>query len=825
MLQRTRLDKDWWLAPATSKHAPEKLRIQGLEWLTAQVPGQVHLDLIRHGVIAHPHERLYELGARWVDELDWKYRTRFEFSPNPELPTRILRFQGLDTVCSIELNGDTIAEHDNMFVPLEIDVTKRLRTGENQLELLFKCAAEVGRQRRARYFADQGLDLNTVWFEERAFLRKAQYMFGWDWGPRLVSTGIWQPVELLEHAGRIRRVQVAQRFRADGSVELRFQSQVEGAGASFHFVEGFEAPVTDREPLILREPKRWWPAGFGDQHLYGVESLLIPIGTRPESLKHQSVIDRHSFRIGIRSVRLLQEEDRFGQSFEFEINGRRIWVMGANWIPDSSFLAEISSDRLRNQLLRARDLKMNMLRVWGGGVYESEDFYDACDQLGILIWQDFPYACSYTPDDARSQAVAREEARDAIERLHHHPSLVLWCGNNENQTMFESKWGNAKLHPPRFHGEAIFERVLPELLQELDPERPYLPSSPCGGSPANSGGIGDQHCWEVWHGRGDYLHYRDSTARFCSEFGFASAPGPAAWARIASHVDHPLALPALDPHARFHDKTEKGIATFVRMVEEHYPSADSIEEWLYTSQLNQRDALRFGIEHFRRSEFCRGTLIWQLNDCWPAQSWAVIDSENHYKAAAYELRRLYAPLLLSIQRTGAFAELWAVFDNSTEAIRGDALLEARSLTDGALLGRFTAADVQLAPGDRRPLLQVELAGLDPQSTLLVARFSEATALTLLTEPKQVRLREPRLRIRSIPEGLQLETDAPIVDLFVWDDAGQFQPQDNFVTLPEPGTLVLRGQGQPRSISARSLWGRHPTVSQTELTRSNEPRRK
>jgi beta-mannosidase len=568
------------------------------------------------------------------------------------------------------------------------------------------------------------------------------------------------------------------------------------------------SPLRDGQVLRLEHPELWWPAGLGAQHLYTVESVLVPPGSRPEP-RASGALDRRAQRIGLRTLRLVRAEDRFGQSFELEVNSRRIWAVGANWIPDSSFPSAVTRERVFAQLERARDMNMNMLRVWGGGLYESDDFYDAADVLGILVWQDFPYACSYYPDGESAQAIARHEAASAVRRLRNRASLALWCGNNENLTMFESKWGEPGKHPPRCYGERIYEQVLPALLAELDPERPYIPTSPWGGTSSNSGGVGDQHYWDVWHGRGDWKFYQDSGARFASEFGFAAAPGHAAFRRIAGvpGAGDALRLPVRDRAARWHDKTAKGYDTFIGYVELHYPPSENVEEWSYRSQLNQRDALRFGIEHYRRSEFCKGALIWQLNDCWPGQSWAVIDGELEYKAAAYELRRLYAPALVSLELDGVEARVWAVLDNTHEPVVDRVAIEARSSLDGRSL-RAEEARVTLAPGTRALVLSFSLAGLEPETTLLSASFAGTSTCRLLCEPKQLRLSAPRLSAARAANGVVLESDVPVVDLFLWDPESGARFDPNFVTLPAGGKIFVHTTVAVQRLEARSLRGRH-----------------
>jgi beta-mannosidase len=374
--------------------------------------------------------------------------------------------------------------------------------------------------------------------------------------------------------------------------------------------------------------------------------------------------------------------------------------------------------------------------------------------------------------------------------------------------MFEEHWEGPTRHPERYYGERIYDGVLPEVLSDLDPSRPYIPTSPWGGERANGGGVGDQHYWDVWHGRGDWKHYDDSTARFASEFGFAAAPGLASLRRFSPETAEFLALPVRDHRARWHDKTLKGYETFLGYVELHYPASKTLEEWSYYSQLNQRDALRHGIEHFRRGSTCKGTLIWQLNDCWPVQSWAVLDFDAEYKAAAYEIRRLYAPALASLVLSGGRARVVAVLDNARESFRGEVMLEVHSLLDGKSAGRF-AAEVELQPGERKQVLDIDTSGFTPNETILTLSFAGAQTFRLLGEPKDARLTTPRIVASAVPGGIAVETDVPVVDLFLWDREDSLVLSDNFVTLPTGGRTVLRASGKPGSLAARSLAGAHP----------------
>ncbi len=808
-LKTTSLDGRWEFVAASWPPPPEPLAYSRMEWLEANVPGHVHRDLHASRIIPDPLTEKHELGCQWIDDEDWIYRRSFDFEPDQTKPTRLLRFEGLDTVCKIFLDGQLIAEHDNMFMPLEVDVSQRLTAGSHELRVEFESAARVGRARRDAYFLAQQIPAHTVRFAERAFVRKAQFMFGWDWGPRLASVGIWRPVQLLEYAARLCDVHLTQRHDADGAVRISFESSIDHPGTSgdptlevLHFVQGFERPLSDGEELRIAEPRLWWPAKMGEQCLYEVVSLLVPAGTSPERAR-DAALHQRKMRVGLRRIELRQERDAHGQSFQFVVNGRELWAVGANWIPDHSFVSAVDRTRLRLQLERAVELNMNMLRIWGGGLYETDEFYELCDELGLLVWQDFPFACSYYPDDTGMQQLVAAEAASNVRRLRNHPSLALWCGNNENHEMFDSGWEGRENNPSRFYGERLYHETLPQVVDALDAARPYVASSPLGGDRPNAGGTGDQHYWDVWHGRGDWVHYQDSTARFSSEFGFASSPGPHTWAMMLPDA---LRAPVRHDVARWHDKTLKGYETFLGYAALHYPTAETIEEWIYTSQMNQRDALRFGIEHYRRSEFCKGSLVWQLNDCWPAQSWAVIDFGGDYKAAAYELRRLYASALVSLVVKDGQARVWAIYDNAEQPKETDVTLEVFDLRDGSSLATFRKP-VKLERDCRKLVIDQDVSRFPATRTLVCARFAGSETYRLLAESKDCVFSQVQLSARRVDGGIEIDADGPLVDLLLFDPSGQTRLLDNVVTLPQGGRRKLRCKGAvPKRLIGRSLAG-------------------
>ncbi len=620
----------------------------GLNWLPAKVPGCVHLDLLCNGVISDPFTSFHEHGCQWVDIADWVYRTSFVYESDESDGLyglrKVLRFEGLDTIATIYLNGDEIGHSENMFIPLEIDVSESILGGKNELEIRFCSAVRVGMERRAACFERERLNPETTFFDERAFVRKAQYMSGWDWGPRLVSCGIWRPVRLIEFESRIRSYSVHHKRLDDGRFRVWSETGIEGEVPFLTTWDGkeFEGDFD----LIVENPELWWPNGLGEPHLYEITARI----------EGQDSIQK---KVGLRTIELKQEDDQWGRSFEFVVNGKPIFAIGGNWIPNDSFPSRINPNQVAKQVHDCAEYGMNMIRVWGGGLYESEEFYDACDEHGILVWQDFPFACSYYPDSKEFLDEIEREARFQIERLRDRTCLALWCGNNEIQTMWEGKWGKPEHQPDRWYGETIFKELFPKLIKELDPIRSYISTSPTGSDRAerpncNSDNFGDQHFWEVWHGKGDWVHYRDSGARFCSEFGFASSCSMECWETVFQPDES--TSPA-HPVVRSHDKTNKPWEIFRGLVELHYPRPNSLDEWVETSQLNQRDAMREAFEHFRISRKCAGALVWQINDCWPAQSWSLQDYARIWKPAGLEMKRLCHPILVALRVYSGFVEV------------------------------------------------------------------------------------------------------------------------------------------------------------------------
>ncbi|NPV66669.1 MAG: glycoside hydrolase family 2 protein [Anaerolineae bacterium] len=651
-------------------------------WVDVPVPGDVHRALLAAGWIQDPFYDRNEDSVRWMEEKEWWYRLRFngpEAPPAPGERDRLI-FHGMDTFATVYLNGEPLGSHRNMFRPAAFDVSGVLRYGApNTLAVRFDpplaCVPDVS--------SVEPWGPN----QERIFMRKAQFGFGWDWGPRLPTIGLWRPVELRrERAATLRgvhfhtlhltpardkaivavRVEV-DRFAAEGSLGAAIRLTTPDGGATARYPLNIAADEATAH-LTIKAPTLWWTHDLGDPALYTLEVDL---------LAGDAVVDTWRGRVGVRTVALDQSVDtaepgtRF---FRFVLNGVPIFAKGANWIPADSFVGAIPAERYEMLLTAAREAHMNMLRVWGGGIYEHDVFYDLCDALGILIWQDFMFSCAPYPEDLPDfTAEVEAEAEYQVRRLRSHPCLALWCGNNENQWLHDMR--NFATPGVPVPGALFYHDLLPRIVAALDGVTPYWPGSPYGGNDFNSQEDGDRHNWNAWHGNYDrrfgelprqdtspesvsYRRYAEDRGRFISEFGLHAAPVLETLRRVIPEDQLYHHSPSMDHHNKDNPKN-KGDNLMVSVTS--LPA--TLEEYIDFSMIAQAEGLKFAIEHFRRRKpHCAGTLVWQLNDCWPVLSWSVLDYYGFGKAGYYAVRRAYAPVLASFRESADGLELWITND-------------------------------------------------------------------------------------------------------------------------------------------------------------------
>lgn len=659
----------------------------------------------------------------WIFETNWKYELDFEVPPNIMEYNKIyLRFNGLDTISKVFLNNHLIGKTNNMFKVYEFEIKSLLTASKNKLCVKFKSPTKKAKELKYKY--KDNLNTGYPAIPGVPFLRKAQYSFGWDWGPQLPDIGIWRSVELIGVDNiRIKGISHYETFVYDKDpliiedpreipflrvefVDLRILVDLETINISnfqltFQKTLGIkiqlklidpEGNVRSMERLIdsneqemcfeLKNPILWWTHDLGDSKLY---RLLVSL------FDGKNLIDSIEYKIGIRDLKLVRKPDKWGETFFFLLNGVPLFAKGANWIPIDSFISRGRKLGIYKKLIiDAREANMNFLRVWGGGIYEDDFFYDCCDELGILVWQDFPFACSLYPSNGKFLQNVKQEAIQNIKRIRHHASLALWCGNNEIEQLWVellvwcqilapedvSDYLEGKLNPVKqlkvsiyeTNYRKLFEDLLPNLIFRIDKDRQYWPSSPSNGrsdftrkEDSNSQNQGDSHFWDVWHGGAPFSAYREFFSRFMSEFGFESFPS----IKTVKYFCPAEQFNSNSPVMEHHQKNQAGNSKLIEYAKKRFNVSDLFESQIILSQLAQAEAIQYGVDHWRqmRNDFrCMGALYWQLNDCWPVASWSSIDYYGRWKALHYHAKRFYEPIYPSVRENDEKVEFWVSND-------------------------------------------------------------------------------------------------------------------------------------------------------------------
>ena len=624
-------------------------RLGGKEKGTARVPSDIYRDLLDNDQIPDPYYRDNELELKWIGENGWVYSRDFSidktFLENDQV---ILKCHGLDTLATITLNGDVLATTDNMYRTWEWNVKEMLKAGKNTISICFDSAMKYCREK------GQERKLPAWPAYDRNWIRKEQCNFDWDWGPYAVTCGIWRDIELISFdEARLEDVHILQ-AHAKNSVGLTVNLGVDKIGnnscsaavtVSLNDTVVGQADTTFRGrkgsvEITIGNPKLWWPNNLGTQPLYEVEVRLFS--------KSGVWMDCCTKRIGLRTLELDRHEDEWGESFQFVVNGHPFFAKGANWIPADAIQSRMTEKEYRMLIQASAEANMNMLRVWGGGIYEEDIFYNLCDELGICVWQDFMFACATYPTfDKDYMATVKAELKDNIKRLRHHPSIALWCGNNEmEQGLVRDTWTKHAMSW-KDYGK-LFDKLMPQLTGKLDPQRDYWPGSPH--SPKgdrqdfNNPTCGDAHLWDVWHGKKPFEWYRTCEHRFNSEFGFQSFPVPKTVYGYTEEADRNVTSWVMEHHQR----SGIGNTTIMQYMLDWFRLPYGFENTLWASQILQGMAIKYACEHWRRSmPRGMGTLYWQLNDCWPVASWASIDYHGRWKALHYLAKDFFAPLLIN----------------------------------------------------------------------------------------------------------------------------------------------------------------------------------
>ena len=807
------------------------MKIRGTdESVPAAVPGSVYTDLLNAGRMEDPYYRANEEQALELMKNDFVYSGSFDVDKEAAdaADEVLLRFNGLDTIADIELNGKPLGSANNMHRIWEYSVKELLRPEGNALRIVFHSPV--------RYIAEQYREDPAILGTEDAMrgfpkIRKGHYMFGWDWGPRLPDAGIWKDVEVLAvNRCRFAGVYVRQVFSEDLSsvtlkTECRFRTGEEETSelpSGMKILATVTAPdgtvlydrVSDLSGIRIEHPMFWWPNGLGGQPLY---SVTVEI-TDPDG----QVCDTWSRRIGLRKMEMSTRKDEYGSEFAHVVNNVKFFAMGADYIPEDNILSRTSAARTRKLLEQCVAAHFNCIRVWGGGLYPGDDFYDICDELGLVVWQDFMFACAHYRLTREFEENILAELRDNIRRLRHHASLGLWCGNNEME-MFakQGTWGATD--EIRRDYLKMYEDLFPKLAAAEDPDRFYWPASPsCGGGfdDPNAPDRGDVHYWDVWHGSKPFTEYRKFYFRYLSEFGFQSFPSIRTVEQFTLPEDRNVFSYVMEKHQRNAAANGK----IMNYMEQTFLYPTSLDTLIYASQLLQAEAIRYGVEHFRRNRGrCMGTVYWQLNDCWPVASWSSIDYYGRWKALHYYARRFFAPVMISCEEEGLLTQSMNVNEEPFDvrkSIRLNVTNETLSPVNGRVSWQLRRPDGSVIREDSTEIRvgALSAAWLDKvelddaalyenyvsyQPCVEGTTVSEGTVL--FCAPKHFRFRDPELKVRREGDEIVVSAACYAKSIEIRNENDDLILSDNFFDLNGGEKRVKIISGEPAGLQVRSVY--------------------
>ncbi|MFL9833248.1 beta-mannosidase [Chryseobacterium terrae] len=786
------------------------------KWLTATVPGTVHLDLMNHKLIPDPYKDENEKKVQWVENEDWDYQTVFKISAKElENQNADLVFHGLDTFSEIYLNGKLLKKTDNMFRTWKIPVKNDLKIGNNILQIKFKSSVNIGKDLAKKVPF-------TTPESPRSFVRKAQYQFGWDWGPRLVTAGIWKDVKLnfWNHA-KLENVKIEQKKLSKETANLSFHVEVyaekEGiynlsVNNTFKDFNLKKGRNLIEIPFDIKNPKLWQPNGFGTAYSYQFAVSVFS----GNILLDQKLVDT-----GIHTVELVQEKDEKGKSFYFKVNGNPMYAKGTNWIPSDSFTPRITKEKYRKLIKDCKDANMNMIRVWGGGIYEDDEFYKACDENGILVWQDFMFAGSFYPSDEDFLNNVKEEVKDQVYRLQNHPSIALWCGNNEIDEAIVN-WGYQKQFKYSKDDslqvwkdyKKVFHEVIPNAINEFATKDKsiYWESSPSiGWGHKESLTEGDSHYWGVWWGEFPFEIYNEKVPRFASEYGFQGMPS---LGTVKSMFSGNPDLSLENPTIKAHEKNARGFEIIQKYMERDYAVPKDFVKYNYVSQLLQARGMQIAIEAHRRAKpYNMGTLYWQLNDCWPVISWSSIDYLGNWKALQYQIKRSFEnQMILTEEKDGVlnfygindelekFEDVTIEFDISK--FDGESLAAAVSTPDGKVLDnnilKFDALEINsLIEGSNKNEIYLNVIIRDNKDNIIAEKNH------FFVKPKDLKLTKPNIKIKKISATeIEISTDVLAKDVYLMGDT---HFSDNFFDLLPKTSRKIKLSKPLKNIELMTLW--------------------
>ena len=803
--------------------------VRKLDWVPAQVPGDIYAAFFMAGKMLDPFFEDNEYQAKALMEEDYEYRTVFTYerAKFENCQEIILRFEGIDTIADIYLNGCCLGKADNMHRVWEFPVRELLENGENVLRVIIRSPLKFMAEAFQKY-KNRGND-DTI--EGFMHLRKAHYMSGWDWGACLPDGGIFRPVTLMGvESARLDSVYIRQ-VHENGRVLLIPEVDVETVddeeNETENDTESLEYVVTVTSPdgtkntwkdcpdeIEVDHPQLWWPNGLGEQPLYEIKVDLISGG---------KIVDTWCRKIGLRTLTMHIEKDKWGESFAHEINGHQVFAMGADYIPEDNLLQRTSRERTRELLLQCKRANFNTVRVWGGGYYPEDWFFDLCDELGLMVWQDFMFACSVYELTPEFEANIRQEFIDNIKRLRHHASLALWCGNNEME-MFV-KEGTWVTKPTEVRDYLLmYERIIPEVLREYDPDTFYWPASPSSGGSfddPNDPNRGDVHYWEVWHGNKPFAEYRKYFFRYASEFGFQSFPSVKT---LETVTDDPRELNPFSYVMEKHQRNYGGNGKIAKYMQAAYRYPENFSDFVYASQLLQADGIRYGVEHYRRNRGrCMGAIYWQLNDCWPVISWSSIDYYGRWKALHYYAKRFFAPVMLSCEE-----QSWMTvgadmnrqhfeFEKSIHLnVTNETLKPRKVLVKYAVRNAKAEVLCQEEQWVEVPALssvwmdKVELPEIDCFNEYVIYEAWEneqiiSQGTVIFSYPKYFRYQDPKLTVRTEGDEIIVSAQAYAKSVEITNKNDDLILEDNYFDMNAGERRVKILSGIPDGLKVRSVY--------------------